>query len=149
MDCFSNILIVFIVVALCASRAFGIIERFTLVITREILPGTSRFQVAVNGTIPGPPISVILGNTVQVKVINYVFDDSTSIHWHGMEMRNNPWMDGIIGITQCPISNNPGNNTMIYEFTPTSPGTFWYHGHYHSQYPDGKTIFLSAFDFFR
>lgn len=26
---------------------------------------------------------------------------------------------------------------MTYVLQPKSPGTYWYHGHYHSQYPDG------------
>ena len=26
---------------------------------------------------------------------------------------------------------------MVYSFTPERPGTFWYHGHFHEQYPDG------------
>jgi FtsP/CotA-like multicopper oxidase with cupredoxin domain len=116
----------------------GIIQHYSLVITREILPGSNRYQVAVNGTTPGPLISVTLGNTVEVTVINYIFDDSTTIHWHGMDLHGSPWMDGIINITQCPISNRKGYNQFTYSFTPSVAGTFWYHGHYHSQQPDGK-----------
>eukprot|EP01040_Poterioochromonas_malhamensis_P013693 gene13693-15093_t len=115
----------------------GIVERFTIVITREKSAGSTRFHVKVNGTSPGPPLHATLGNTLEVKVINYIYDDATAIHWHGIDLHSTPWMDGMINITQCPISNHGESNTFLYRFTPISPGTFWYHGHYHNQYPDG------------
>lgn len=122
----------------------GVTDRFTIVITREKLPGSDRFQVMVNGSIPAPALRITLGNNVEVKVINYIYDDATAIHWHGIDLHGTPWMDGLINVTQCPISNHIDgeNNTFIYKFTPTSPGTFWYHGHYHNQYPDGKKPLL-------
>jgi FtsP/CotA-like multicopper oxidase with cupredoxin domain len=50
-------------------------------------------------------------------------------------------MDGVVGLTQCPIPSPdaaaPDINRMVYSFTPDRPGTFWYHGHYNAQYPDG------------
>jgi FtsP/CotA-like multicopper oxidase with cupredoxin domain len=116
----------------------GIVEYYTLVIRREILPGKTRYQVTMNGSIPGPALYVTLGNTVSITVINEMFDDVTGVHWHGMHLRGNPWADGVMNITQCPISNVEGNNSLTYTFTPDMPGTFWYHGHLHSQYPDGK-----------
>ena len=38
---------------------------------------------------------------------------------------------------QCPIPNAKGVNSLLYRFTPERAGTFWYHGHWHEQYPDG------------
>ena len=127
----------------------GIIQEYTFVITREILPNSTRLQVAVNGSIPGPTIHVRLGNTVAVRVINYIYDDSTAIHWHGMDLVGEPLMDGLVNVTQCPISNHyedGKSNVFTYQFTPTKAGTFWYHGHYHSQDPDGK---ISLFHVYR
>ena len=43
-----------------------VIERFHLVITKEILPGYSKKQVTVNGTVPGPTINITVGNWVEV-----------------------------------------------------------------------------------
>ncbi|KAF5002513.1 hypothetical protein FGRMN_338 [Fusarium graminum] len=37
-------------------------------------------------------------------------------------------------VTQCPI--RPGES-FLYNFTITQPGTYWYHSHTESQYPDG------------
>ncbi len=127
----------------------GIVERFTIVITREKADGSTRFQVKVNGTTPGPPLYATLGNTLEVKVINYLYDDATAIHWHGIDLHGTPWMDGMINITQCPISNHGESNTFLYRFTPISPGTFWYHGHYHNQYPDGKTEYIRLFHYLK
>ena len=111
--------------------------RFTLVITKAALPGSTKLQLLVNGTTPGPTLRVWPRQRVQVTVINEVFDDGTTVHWHGMLQRNTPFMDGVPGLTQCPISNVPGNNTLVYDFTTDEPGTFWYHGHYNGQYTDG------------
>ena len=113
------------------------VSRFTLVLAREALPGNDKLMITVNGTVPGPTLRVPAGNRVQVTVINNIFDDASVVHWHGMQQRGTPYMDGVVGVTQCPISNSPGYNTMVYDFLPDRAGTFWYHGHYNGQYPDG------------
>ena len=47
----------------------------------------------------------------------------TSIHWHGLHMKNNCWMDGVHGITECGIA--PGES-FTYRFTvDQDPGTHW------------------------
>ena len=101
------------------------VSRFTLVLAREALPGNDKLQVTVNGTIPGPTLRVPAGNRVEVTVINNIFDDASVMHWHGMQQRGSPYMDGVVGVTQCPISNAPGYNTMVYNFLPDRAGTFW------------------------
>ena len=111
--------------------------RFTLIITKAALPGSTKLQLLVNGTTPGPTLRVWPRQRVQITVISEVFNDGTTVHWHGMLQRNTPFMDGVPGLTQCPISNVPGNNTLVYDFTTDEPGTFWYHGHYNGQYTDG------------
>ena len=52
-------------------------------------------------------------------------------------MHNTPYNSGVPYISQCPIPNIRGNNSMVYLFKPESPGTFFYHGHFTEQYPDG------------
>ena len=104
------------------------VSRFTLVLAREALPGNDKLMVTVNGTVPGPTLRVPFGNRVQVTVINNIFDDASVLHWHGMQQRGTPYMDGVVGVTQCPISNAAGYNTMVYDFLPDRAGTFWYHG---------------------
>jgi FtsP/CotA-like multicopper oxidase with cupredoxin domain len=48
---------------------------------------------------------------VVVHVTNDLVNEATTLHWHGMEMRGTPHMDGVGGISQCPI--NPGE-TFTY-----------------------------------
>ena len=43
-------------------------------------------------------------------------------------------MDGVNGITQCPIAPK---QSFTYRFKVTQYGTSWYHSHYSLQYPDG------------
>src|SRR5262249_16281636 len=50
--------------------------------------------------------------------------ESTSIHWHGLEVPIR--MDGVHGLTQEPI--RPGQ-TFVYEFELHQNGTFFYHSH--------------------
>ena len=115
----------------------AIVEKFKLIISHRLLPGTTKKEVTVYGTSPGPTIRVTLGNSVEVTVINEIDDDVTTVHWHGMAQTDTPFSDGIINITQCPITNVDGNNSMIYKFKPRTAGTFWYHGHYREQYVRG------------
>lgn len=120
----------------------GRTRRYTIVISKKQdtrTRGNSRkYLVCTNGTTPGPTLRAQLGDTVSVTVINDIFDDSTSVHWHGFTLTDTPWADGSIDVSQCPISNVPGRNEMEYTFTPQSAGTYWYHSHHRSQYPDGK-----------
>ncbi|XP_070533728.1 uncharacterized protein [Ptychodera flava] len=60
--------------------------------------------------------------------------EGITIHWHGMLQRNTPWMDGVAGVSHCPI--NPGE-TFTYRFLATPPGTHWYHSHLGTQRTDG------------
>lgn len=109
----------------------------SLIIRREIIPGLKGFKVTVNGTSPGPIIRLITGQIYQISVVNQLTDDATGVHWHGFSQFKTPFSDGVIGTTQCPISNIAGSNTMIYEFNPSIAATYFYHGHFHDQYPDG------------
>lgn len=111
---------------------------YVLVIKREFIDSSGKLSITVNGTVPGPNLHSYLGEKIRIQVINEIFDDSTGIHWHGISQRYRPWEDGVLNITQCPIPNVPGYNTYEYEIIPERAGTFWYHGHYHGQYPDGE-----------
>lgn len=51
-----------------------------------------------------------------------------------MRQLNTNQMDGVNGITQCPIA--PGD-TFTYRFRATQYGHSWYHSHYSMQYADG------------
>ncbi|VBB83984.1 Putative Multicopper oxidase [Podospora comata] len=102
---------------------------------REAPSGVWKKMVLVNGQSPGPLIEINTGDIVRVKVNNLIWDESTTIHWHGIHQRNTTWMDGVAGISQCAI---PPGKSFTYEFEIIDQrGTFWYHAHSKVQYTDG------------
>ena len=103
-------LIIGLSAGLTVRRSVEDVARFTLVIRREVLAGSTKPQVSVNGAVPGPTLKVALGQRVEVLVVNEISDDATAVHWHGMFQRGSGWADGVIGVTQCPIPNTPGSN---------------------------------------
>lgn len=69
-----------------------------------------------------------------MHVTNYLPDNGTTIHWHGIRQLHTNAADGVNGVTQCPIANG---DTFTYNFKATQYGHTWYHSHYSLQYPDG------------
>ena len=95
---------------------------------------TYRSIITVNGQVPGPTLIVYDNQTIIVDVRNNLGDLATSIHWHGLFQINTPWMDGVGGLSHCPIA--PGNNfRYIFKAFPT--GSNWYHSHTGAQRVDG------------
>ncbi|XP_014213138.1 laccase-1-like [Copidosoma floridanum] len=79
-------------------------------------------------------MQVCEGDRVIVDVINMLHADSTTIHWHGQHLRQNPYMDGTPFISQCPIL--PGE-TFRYDFIAATPGSHFWHSHIGFQRGDG------------
>ena len=76
-----------------------------------------------NGTSPGPEITALRGETLEVEFTNRL-DVPTTMHWHGI--RNLNEMDGVPNLTQAAIE--PGES-FTYRFPLKDAGTFWYHAH--------------------
>ena len=93
-----------------------------------------RSSIAVNGLVPGPTLIVYEGQRIVANVINGMLTETISIHWHGMDQRNTPWMDGALNINQCPISPL---ESFQYYFKAAPTGSFWYHSHRITQRADG------------
>lgn len=91
-------------------------------------------MLVVNGQYPGPAIIADWGDTIQVTVNNELQDNGTSFHWHGLRQLHSNDMDGVNGITECPLA--PGAS-KTYSFQATEYGTSWYHSHFSLQYGDG------------
>ncbi|KAH8671702.1 laccase-1 [Xylariales sp. PMI_506] len=87
-----------------------------------------------NGTVPGPLITADWGDVLTVHVTNNLKDNGTTVHWHGVRQLNTAEMDGVPGVTQCPIA--PGD-TMTYSFLVQQYGSTWYHSHFTLQYAEG------------
>ncbi|KAK0612088.1 laccase [Immersiella caudata] len=89
----------------------------------------------VNGSIFGPTIRADWGDWIEVKVINNLRTNGTSIHWHGLHQKGTQLHDGANGVTECPIPPNGGQFT--YRFRATQYGSSWYHSHFSAQYGNG------------
>ena len=76
-----------------------------------------------NGSMPGPTIEVVEGDTVRILFKNNL-PDPTTVHWHGLHIPIN--MDGVPDISQKPV---PPGGSFVYEFTLEQSGTYFYHSH--------------------
>ena len=100
---------------------------------REVEPGRKASVITLNGTVPGPVLRFIEGETGTVRITNRL-KEKTSIHWHGLlipgENDGSPGFNGFTGI-------EPGAT-----FTATLPlrqsGTYWYHAHSATQEQAGQ-----------
>ena len=112
------------------------IREYTWIVSDHILnpDGVYRPMILINGTFPGPLIECNEGDELVVHIHNQA-TNATSIHWHGLYQNGTNWMDGTVGVTQCPIA--PGHS-FTYRFNVSGQtGTYWYHSHVSMQASDG------------
>ncbi|KAJ4431320.1 hypothetical protein ANN_19917 [Periplaneta americana] len=96
--------------------------------------GYPRAILTANRQIPGPGIQVCLRDRIVVDVTNAMPDRETTVHWHGIFMRGQPYMDGVPYVTQCSILEG---QTFRYDFYANNAGTFLWHSHDGFQKMDG------------
>ncbi|KAL0949345.1 hypothetical protein HGRIS_009415 [Hohenbuehelia grisea] len=123
---------------------------YTLTLENRVIDLDSfrRSAIVINGESPGLLITAKKGDDVEVHVRNRLTDHTmavaTSIHWHGLLMRNAASEDGVAWITQCPIASG---DDYTYRFNVgEQTGTYWYHSHVTSQYCDGLRGPLIIYD---
>lgn len=115
----------------------GVPRIYTLNVTDGVINanGLNFYEAKMfNNSFPGPLIEACWGDQVLINVTNYLTYNGTSIHWHGIRQFQTMHMDGVNGITQCPIAPN---DWFLYNWTATQYGSSWYHSHYSVQYADG------------
>ncbi|KAF1938344.1 hypothetical protein EJ02DRAFT_457968 [Clathrospora elynae] len=96
--------------------------------------GIHRPMMLINSTFPGPLIECNEGDEIIVHIHNRA-TNATSIHWHGLYQNGSNWMDGTVGVTQCPIAPD---HAFTYRFNVSGQsGTYWYHSHVSMQASDG------------
>src|SRR5208283_3696057 len=78
---------------------------------RKIAPFKTIDVWGYNGCCPGPTIQITRGDRVRV-VFENALPESTSLHWHGLEVPIE--QDGVPWISQKPV---PPGGTFVYEFT--------------------------------
>ncbi|MCL6734828.1 multicopper oxidase family protein [Streptomyces neyagawaensis] len=80
---------------------------------------------AFGGRAPGQEVRLSAGDTLAAELSNQLPDrTTTSIHWHGIAMRND--MDGVPPVTQQTV--RAGAN-FTYRFIADAPGTYFFHPH--------------------
>ncbi len=78
----------------------------------------------LNGTSPGPVITAVQGDLVQVTLHNDNVRGGVTLHWHGVDVPNAE--DGVAGVTQDAV---PPGHDYVYRFVAKEAGTYWYHSH--------------------
>ncbi len=98
--------------------------------------GTEMSLLVANGQFPGPTIEANWGDYIQVTINNQIYgpEESTTIHWHGLNQPGTPWYDGVPSVGQCPIV--PGSSLTV-RFRADEYGTSWWHSHLSAQYTQG------------
>ncbi|KAI0479649.1 Cupredoxin [Xylaria cf. heliscus] len=96
--------------------------------------GFARPVIGINNIWPCPVIEASVGDTVVINLFNKLGNETTGLHFHGINQIESNYMDGSVGTSQCPL---PPDYSVTYSFTANDPGTYWYHSHNMGQYPDG------------
>ncbi len=80
---------------------------------------------AFDGRTPGKEVRLSVGDTLVAELSNQLPNrTTTSIHWHGIALRND--MDGVPPATQTAVR---AGSTFPYEFVADAPGTYFFHPH--------------------
>ncbi|GHD61821.1 multicopper oxidase MmcO [Streptomyces mirabilis] len=80
---------------------------------------------AFDGRTPGKEVRLSVGDTLVAELSNQLpSKTTTSIHWHGIALRND--MDGVPATTQTAVR---AGSTFTYKFIADAPGTYFFHPH--------------------
>ncbi|EKE78286.1 multicopper oxidase family protein [Oceanibaculum indicum] len=125
--------------SLAATPAADGVRRFALKPMPATVPlvGNGHPDTSVwgyNGSVPGPEIRALQGETIEIAVENGL-EQATTVHWHGIRLPNA--MDGVPHVTQDPIA--PGGR-FTYRFALPDAGTYWYHPHLGSSEQLGRGL---------
>lgn len=82
-----------------------------------------RLVMGINGQWPLPYITATVGDRIVVNVLNQLGNETTSLHFHGIYQNGTTEMDGVTGVSQCPIQ--PGGS-FTYNFTVSPSSTMMY-----------------------
>ncbi len=84
-----------------------------------------RLMLLVDDQFPGPPIYANVGDTVKLTIKNESPTETLALHFHGLSMQGQPYVDGTATVTQC--ASGP-LQTQVYEFYVNDSGTHYWHG---------------------
>jgi len=93
---------------------------------RAFLQGRETMTYGYNGDLLGPVLKLRKGETIRIKTIN-ALDEDTTFHWHGLEIPGD-----VDGGPHNPLA--PGEEHTIQFKVEQEAATLWFHPH-----PDGNT----------
>lgn len=105
----------------------GEIRRFTLTARQaqvRLASGRTIEAWTYNGQVPGPALTAVEGDLLEVTLRNDDIHGGVTLHWHGYEVPAGE--DGAPGLTQAAVA--PGEE-FTYRFRAEQVGTYWYHTH--------------------
>ncbi|GAA3786621.1 multicopper oxidase family protein [Streptomyces phyllanthi] len=109
-------------------RSTGRLQKVTLTAapaTIDLGGGVMPRTWAFDGRSPGKEVRLSAGDTLVAELSNQLPDKTaTSIHWHGIALRND--MDGVPPATQTAVR---AGSTFTYRFIADAPGTYFFHPH--------------------
>ncbi|KAK0508592.1 hypothetical protein JMJ35_008868 [Cladonia borealis] len=123
----------------------GTLRQYELNVTNMTLApdGFKNTQSKVfNSSYPGPWIQACWGDDIEIKVTDYLENNGTTIHWHRIRQNGTLDMDGVNGVTQCPIATN---DSFTYEFKATQGGKWQLYNNppkYNTTFEEGKKYLL-------
>ncbi len=105
----------------------GAVRRFELTARTATVTLSSGRKVSAwtfNGQVPGPPLTAVQGDLVEVRLRNADIASGVTLHWHGYDVPSGE--DGVPGLTQEAV---PPGGEFVYRFVAAQVGTYWYHTH--------------------
>src|SRR6187399_3495681 len=69
--------------------------------------------IGVNGQWPCPKIEANVGDVIVVNLNNKLGNETTGLHFHGINQIATDDMDGSTGVTQCPVAPD---SSVTYKF---------------------------------
>jgi iron transport multicopper oxidase len=102
-----------------ASHALGKTVTYDWEVTwvRAAPDGFERSVIGINNQWPCPDIRASVGDTVVINLTNKLGNQTTGLHFHGINQISTSWMDGASMVSQCPV---PPDMKMTYTFTVSS-----------------------------
>jgi len=104
------------------TRAATVTYNFDITWVWAAPDGFGRPVVGINNQWPCPSIEANVGDTIVVNLNNKLGNETTGIHWHGINQVTTEEMDGPSGVAQCPVA--PGSS-ITYQFVADIAGTYW------------------------
>jgi FtsP/CotA-like multicopper oxidase with cupredoxin domain len=103
------------------------VRRFELAAQKATITLASGARIEAwtyNAASPGPEITAVEGDLLEITLTNVDIESGVTLHWHGYDVPNAE--DGAPGVTQAAVL--PGGR-YVYRFLANQVGTYWYHTH--------------------